>query len=71
MSEAHVVGEDAVEFVVGEELEPLGAGFLVVAKVGEETFGRDELFGFDFFGAESFAEVFEFGGGIDGEGFGF
>jgi len=70
-SEAHVIGEDAVEFVLGEEVHPFGAGFLVVAEFGFEALGRGEFFGGGFFFTESFAEVFEFGGGIDGEGFGF
>ncbi|MFT6178148.1 MAG: hypothetical protein ACJA16_005478 [Akkermansiaceae bacterium] len=70
-SKAHVIGEDAVELVLGEKLEPLGARFLVVSQFGLEAFGSDELFGFDFFCVEAFAEVFELGRGIDREGFGF
>ena len=38
-SEAHVIGEDAIEVVELEEIEPLDAFFLVGAEFGAESFG--------------------------------
>ncbi len=70
-SKAHVIGEDAVELVVGEEGDPVGAGFLVVAELGLKAIGWGEFFLGSFFGAEFLAEGAELGRGIDGEGFGF
>ena len=42
-TEAHVVGEDAVEFVAGEELHPVEAGGLVLAELGLDAGGLRNL----------------------------
>ena len=50
-AEAHVIGEDAVERVAGEELHPVEAIELVVAEVGLE--------GFWWIGSGEVGDVFE------------
>ena len=35
-SEAHVIGEDSIELVRGEEMEPIDAGLLVVTELGTQ-----------------------------------
>ena len=68
-SKAHVVGEDTVEIVGGEEAHPFHAGFLVVAELGEEAFGLFEMAFVLLVFFEAGAELDEFGGRVDGEGF--
>ena len=68
-SEAHVVGKDTVEIVSGEEAHPFHAGFLVVAELGEKAFGLFEMAFVLLVFFEAGAELDEFGGRVDGEGF--
>jgi|TARA_B110000037_G_scaffold209474_1_gene258671 hypothetical protein len=42
-SEAHVVGKDAIEFVIGEEPYPISACLLVVTEVGLQALGRGKF----------------------------
>lgn len=68
-SKAHVIGEDTVEIVGGEEAHPFHAGFLVVAELGEEAFGLFEMAFVLLVFFEAGAELDEFGGRVDGECF--
>ena len=68
-AEAHVVGEDAVEVVLGEGGHPFVADLLVGAEVGLQAFGFFFLGCFFLFG-KVFAELLEGGaGGLDVEFF--
>jgi len=66
-SEAHVIGQDAVEVIVREGLHPFDSGLLVGAKGGLEAFGRLIVGGLGFGAGDAGSEFFELGWGIDGE----